>query len=97
MRTSRQSANLRAEGSAQNAKSGSGGGLHLPQMPNISWERNAKGGVEAWYCPLGATKRSEKTYLVYIGKRKLAQIVDEEHIRQIVLAKLREKGVQPLA
>jgi len=62
-----------AKGSVQAAKSGSGSGSHLPELPLIGWEENRKGGVEAWHVPPGATKRKEKTYLGYAGKRLLAE------------------------
>lgn len=85
------------KGSEQTRKSGSGSGAHLPVMPDVRFEWNEKGGVEAWYSPPGAIKRADKTYLVYIGKRKLHQIgtgkEGSEKIRQIVSSKMTEKGI----
>ncbi len=49
----------------------SGSPYQLPEIPNVQWEWNKRGGAEAYYVPNGATKRSEKTYLVYVGLRKL--------------------------
>lgn len=54
------------------AKSGSGAGTNLPKFKNLQWELNRRGGWEAWHAPDGATERIYKTYLGYLGKRKLA-------------------------
>lgn len=43
----------------------------LPPLPEIRWERNARGGWEAWHNPPGATKRAERTYLGYLSSTKL--------------------------
>ena len=66
-------------GSAQKG-SGSGSvpnvpqGCPLPPLANVQWEANAKGGWEAWHAPEGANApRRTKTYLGYLGKRKLAE------------------------
>jgi hypothetical protein len=95
----RQNVGRPAKGSGQSRKLGSGTGSHLPVMTDIQFEWNDKGGVEAWYSPSGAVKRSDKTYLVYIGKRKLHQIGTgkerSDKIRQIVSAKMTEKGITP--
>jgi hypothetical protein len=65
----------------------------------IRWEKNPSGGVEAWYSPPDAKKRSDRTYLGYIGKRLIDQIGTApdgaEQIRQIVSAKMIEKGITP--
>lgn len=44
----------------------------MPELENVSWEENAKGGWEAWHAPDGAFHRREKTYLGHAGKRQLA-------------------------
>jgi hypothetical protein len=63
----------------------------------IQWEKNRSGGVEAWYAPVGATKRRDRTYLGYIGKRLIDQIgtalAGADQIRQIVSEKMTEKGI----
>lgn len=66
----------------------SGSPYSLPEMPNVQWEWNRRGGAEAYYVPNGATKRSDKTYLVYIGLRKLAkwQQVSQAELDRNVLA-----------
>lgn len=70
-------------------------------MSNIRFEPNKKGGIEPWYCPPGAIRRSDKIYLGYIGKRVLNKIGTgpdaTEQIRQIVLEKLKEKGIDASA
>lgn len=69
----------------------------LPVVPNIQWERNARGGFEAWYVPPGAVTRKEKTYLVYLGKRVLdgmeGQPDRDSKIRAILEDKMAEKGI----
>lgn len=66
----------------------SGSGFNLPNVPNIQWEWNKRGGVEPYYVPDGATKRSEKTYLCYIGLRKLTrwQALGQAELDRNVLA-----------
>jgi hypothetical protein len=63
----------------------------------IQWEKNRSGGVEAWYAPVGAAKRRDRTYLGYIGKRLIDQIGTgpdgADQIRQIVSEKMIEKGI----
>lgn len=51
---------------------GSGSGYELPELNNLRWEQNVKGGWEAWHVPDGAVHRKDKTYLGYLGKRQLA-------------------------
>jgi len=51
---------------------GSGSGYALPELANVQWEENAKGGWEAWHAPDGAFHRKDKTYLGHAGKRQLA-------------------------
>ena len=49
-------------------------GCPLPPLENLQWEANAAGGWEAWHAPDGANApRKSKTYLGYLGKRKLAE------------------------
>lgn len=43
----------------------------LPDLPNILWEWNQRGGVEAWFNPAGATRRAERRYLGYFGLRQI--------------------------
>lgn len=57
---------------------GSGTG-RLPDLEDIAWERNTRGGYEAWLAPKGrATPRKEKKYLGYIGVRKLRTLNHEQ-------------------
>lgn len=51
---------------------GSGSGYELPELVNVQWEANKKGGWEAWHVPEGAFHRKDKTYLGHVGKRQLA-------------------------
>lgn len=86
------------KGSVQNLKSGSGTGYNLPKIDSVDWEYNSKGGWEAWHVPPGAIRRAEKTYLVYIGKRKLEELEGDprrdQQIRQIVKEKAAGKGIE---
>lgn len=59
------------KGSVKGSVAGSGTGTSLPELQNLMWEPNAKGGWEAWHVSDGAQQRSEKTYLGYVGKRQL--------------------------
>jgi hypothetical protein len=63
----------------------------------ILWKKNRSGGFEAWYAPVGATKRRDRTYLGYIGKRLIDQIGTDpagaDQIRQIVSEKMTKKGI----
>jgi hypothetical protein len=97
--SARKSSKRSAKASVQGRKLCSGGGSNLPAIPLIRWEENRSGGVEAWYSPPGATKRSDRTYLGYIGKRLIDQIGTgpdgADRIRQIVSAKMTEKGIAP--
>jgi len=61
-----------AKGSVKGSVEGSGSGYELPQLQNLQWELNAKGGWEAWHTPDGAQPRRDRTYLGYLGKRQLA-------------------------
>lgn len=57
----------------------------LPAIEGVQWERNARGGWEAWHVPPGATHRRHKTYLGYLGKRALATATPDS-LPQIVRA-----------
>jgi hypothetical protein len=62
--------------SRKTAKSRSGTGSNLaglPDLPNVRWELNQRGGYEAWYVPNGATRRDQFTYLGYLGKRQITR------------------------
>lgn len=77
----------------------SGPGFLLPGIVDVQWEANERGGVEAYFAPDGAIKRSDKTYLVYIGLRKLrdwreqGQNVLEQNVRQEVEKVRSEKNL----
>lgn len=82
------------------AKLGSGAGTNLPQMKNLQWELNRRGGWEAWHAPDGATERIHKTYLGYVGKRKLAAWLRDHTgedlravIEQWIVERRAEKGL----
>lgn len=82
------------------ATSGSGTGsnlANLPDIPNVRWELNQRGGYEAWFVPTGATRRDQFTYLGYLGKRAIErwrqQNVLEAETERWVLQKRAEKGV----
>lgn len=67
----------------------SGSPYQLPEIQQVQWEWNKRGGAEAYYVPDGATKRSEKTYLTYVGLRKLAkwhQVGQAELDRNVIAA-----------
>jgi hypothetical protein len=79
-------------------RSGTGSNLgDLPDIPNVRWERNRRGGYEAWYVPTGATKRADFTYLGYLGKRTIdrwrQQNVLQAETEHWVLQKRTEKNV----
>lgn len=71
----------------------SGSGYQLPTLANVQWEENRSGGWEAWHCPPGAVHRREKTYLGYLGVRKLRQWEKEspEQFRELVTNWIAEK------
>jgi hypothetical protein len=55
-----------------NLRSGTGTNLAgLPDLPNVRWELNRRGGYEAWYVPPAATRRDQNIYLGYLGKRQI--------------------------
>lgn len=62
----------------------------LPPLPEIRWERNARGGWEAWHNPPGATKRAERTYLGYLSATKLHSLTMAE-LQQWIKIKRTEK------
>jgi hypothetical protein len=89
------------------AQKGSGSGLvpsvpegcPLPPFEKLQWEANAKGGWEAWHAPEGSSApRKSKTYLGYVGKRKLAEwerLPEAERLATVtawVADRRREKG-----
>lgn len=69
----------------------------LPDIPGIQWEQNARGGWEAWHAPPGAVRRADKTYLGYVGVRKLAGWKAAPNFPELVAewiaAKRGEKGI----
>jgi len=79
---------------------GSGGVCQLPDIPDLGWEQNAKGGFEAWHAPNNTRKRTEKTYLSYVNLRTLdnwAGLTESQRIQTItawVNQKRAEKGIQ---
>lgn len=83
---------------AKPRKTGSVGGVHLPDMPMIHFEPNNKGGIEAWYRPDRTSPRSERTYLKHFGQKELARFAaspdgGETEIRQAVEETARRKGI----
>ena len=70
--------------------SGSG---YLPNIEKLQWESNGQGGFEAWHCPPGAIHRREKTYLGFLGVRKLRHWEKEspERFREMVTSWIAEK------
>jgi len=71
---------------------GSGSGVTLPDIEQIAWERNARGGFEAWLNPGGpTTPRRDRVYLGYLGKRSLHLPPDE--IKRWVAGKRSAKNV----
>ena len=71
----------------------SGSGYQLPELANVQWEENRRGGWEAWHCPPGAIHRREKTYLGYLGVRQLRQWEQEspERFHELVIDWVAEK------
>lgn len=75
------------------------GEYQLPTIPDVLPEWNKRGGVEMYFAPDGATKRSDKTYLVYIGLRKLkawkaqGQDVLNRNVLDLVEKARKDKGV----
>jgi hypothetical protein len=87
-----------ASSKAPKSRSGTGSNLaNLPDLPNVRWELNKRGGYEAWYVPNGATRRDQFTYLGYLGKRAIErwrlQNVLYAETERWVLQKRAEKGV----
>lgn len=78
----------------------SGSGLKLPNIENLRWEQNRKGGFEAWHVPPGTKHRKHTVYLGVIGKRRqveLAGLSSDELTAAIIAwieAKRAEKGIQ---
>jgi hypothetical protein len=81
-----------------NLRSGTGTNLAgLPDLPNVRWELNRRGGYEAWYVPPEATRRDQNIYLGYLGKRQITRwtqqnILDAETERWVEQKKV-EAGV----
>lgn len=74
--------------------------MPLPLLPDVHWERNIKGGFEAWQLPPGCSgraKREKKIYLGYLGKRKLAILKSrpdfDSVVAQWIAEKRAEKGI----
>jgi hypothetical protein len=79
-------------------RSGTGSNLAgLPDLPNVRWEPNQRGGYEAWFVPTGSTRRDQFTYLGYLGKRAIErwrqQNVLNVETERWVAQKRAEKGV----
>lgn len=73
----------------------------LPALDGIQWEkRTDRPGYAAWHAPEGAkAHRNTKTYLGYVGKRKLAEWTGlppdrlRAVVEQWVSERRREKGI----
>lgn len=78
----------------------SGSGHGLPAIENLQWESNGQGGWEAWHVPPGVVHRNGKTYLGFLGKRRLASWQQEsperfrELVRDWIAEKRREKQIE---
>lgn len=78
----------------------SGSGYRLPDIENVQWESNGLGGFEAWHVPAGVTHRAGKTYLGFLGKRRLASWQKEppdkfrELVTDWIAEKRREKQIE---
>lgn len=84
------------EGSVNPAKLGSGTGFDLAEFPSVKFEPHKKGGFEAWHVPPGAKKRSEKTYVGYLGMKRLEMFSAGDFDRLLgdwLREKLAEKGI----
>jgi hypothetical protein len=76
-------------------------GCPLPVLPGIQWEgKRDRPGWYCWHAPQGAkAHRKTKTYLGYVGKRKLAEWaalpdeVQQSVIEQWVGDRRLEKGI----
>src|SRR5262249_44310758 len=66
-------AKISEKGSAKPRKPRSGTGTFLPDLENLEWEPNSRGGWEAWHSPPGAVLRKQRTYLGYVGQKLLAE------------------------
>jgi hypothetical protein len=94
------SANPRKESSVKAAKSHSGSGSNLADVPQVEWERNSSGGMEAWHVPPGATGRKDKTYLGYVNQKLLAEWgsldpdAKQKAVEGWVAMKREKKGIQ---
>jgi hypothetical protein len=92
------SENAPVKGSVEGSEIGSGSGYELPELTNLQWELNAKGGWEVWHVPPGAVHRRNKTYLGYLGKRQLAawQELTAAEFRQSIRAWVAQKRAAKL-
>ena len=94
------SANPQKKSSVKAAKSHSGSGSNLVDAPDVEWEWNSSGGLEAWHVPPGATSRKDKTYIGYAKQKLLAEwgSLDPEArqkaVEDWVAAKRAKKGIQ---
>jgi len=70
-------------------------GAGLPVLPGIQWERNARGGWEAWHLPPGQDHRHRRgrVYLGYLGVKALPTATPES-IAQWVETKRAGKGIE---
>lgn len=65
----------------------------------LQWEHKNDGSIEAWHAPDGARKRTDKTYLGRIGKRRFAEWLAEPSdkrpaiIAEWIAEKRRQKGI----
>lgn len=86
-----------AGNSVQNAPEDGPENDGLPALPGVQWEQNARGGWEAWHVPPGAVRRADKTYLGYVGVRKLAGWKAAPdfaaQVAEWIAAKREEKGI----
>lgn len=79
---------------------GSGNGFVLPELDDLRWEYNQKGGYEAWHAPNKTRKRRECTYLSYVNLQMLdewSRLTEPEQIQTItdwVNQKRVEKGIK---
>ncbi len=77
----------------------SGSGYKLPDAEHLQWESNGKGGFEAWHSPAGVNHRKGKTYLGFLGKRKVTLWRNQTPaefqrlVYEWIAAKRTEKGI----
>jgi len=89
-----------AQPSDKAAKSPSGGGSHLADVPQVKWETKKDGSTEAWHNPPGATKREHRTYLGRVGLalserwRNLRPEARQKAVEGWIAMKREKKGIQ---